>query len=57
MERKGITHMASSDGDFRSVENITLWSPDWIGNKNRAYTLIGEEIWDRNGEKTLGVAH
>lgn len=28
MERKGITHMASSDGDFRSVENITLWSPD-----------------------------
>lgn len=27
MERKGITHMASSDGDFRAVNNITLWSP------------------------------
>jgi predicted nucleic acid-binding protein len=28
MERKGITHMASSDSDFRAVNNITLWSPD-----------------------------
>lgn len=28
MERKRITHMASSDGDFEAVNNITLWSPD-----------------------------
>jgi predicted nucleic acid-binding protein len=28
MERKGISHMASSDGDFSSVKNITLWSPN-----------------------------
>jgi predicted nucleic acid-binding protein len=28
MERKGIAHMASSDADFRSVKDITLWSPD-----------------------------
>ncbi len=28
MERKGITHMASSDSDFRSLKNVTLWSPD-----------------------------
>ncbi|MEW6408500.1 MAG: type II toxin-antitoxin system VapC family toxin [Nitrospirota bacterium] len=27
MERKGITHMASSDSDFNVVNNITLWSP------------------------------
>lgn len=28
MERKGITHMVSSDSDFKVVNNITLWSPD-----------------------------
>ena len=28
MERKGIIHMASSDSDFKAVNNITLWSPD-----------------------------
>lgn len=28
MERKGITHIASSDSDFKAVSNITLWSPD-----------------------------
>lgn len=27
MERKGIIHIASSDGDFKTVDNITLWSP------------------------------
>lgn len=27
MERKGIKHIASSDGDFGAVEHITLWSP------------------------------
>ena len=27
MERKGITHLASNDQDFRAVSNITLWSP------------------------------
>jgi len=27
MERKGITHMASSDSDFKAVNHITLWSP------------------------------
>ncbi len=28
MERKGISNIASSDGDFSSVKNITLWSPN-----------------------------
>jgi len=28
MERKGIRHLASSDNDFKTVNNITLWSPD-----------------------------
>jgi predicted nucleic acid-binding protein len=28
MERKGITHLASSDSDFKAVSHITLWSPD-----------------------------
>jgi len=28
MERKGITHIASSDSDFKAISNITLWSPD-----------------------------
>lgn len=28
MERKGITHLASSDSDFRSMKDITLWSPE-----------------------------
>lgn len=28
MERKGITHIASSDSDFKGVDEITLWSPD-----------------------------
>jgi predicted nucleic acid-binding protein len=27
MERKGIHHLASSDGDFEAVEGITVWSP------------------------------
>ncbi len=31
MERKGITHMASSDGDFKAVNNITLWMPEGPG--------------------------
>ncbi len=28
MERKGITHIASSDSDFKAISSITLWSPD-----------------------------
>jgi predicted nucleic acid-binding protein len=28
MERKGIRHLASSDNDFKAVNDITLWSPD-----------------------------
>jgi predicted nucleic acid-binding protein len=28
MERKGISHMASSDSDYMAVSNITLWTPD-----------------------------
>ena len=28
MERKGITHMASSDSDFKGIDEITLWTPD-----------------------------
>lgn len=28
MERKGIHHLASSDGDFKSVETITIWAPE-----------------------------
>ena len=28
MERKGITNIASSDGDFKDISSITLWSPD-----------------------------
>jgi Predicted nucleic acid-binding protein, contains PIN domain len=27
MERKKITNLSSSDGDFKGVDNITLWSP------------------------------
>jgi predicted nucleic acid-binding protein len=27
MERKEITNLSSSDGDFKGVDNITLWSP------------------------------
>lgn len=28
MERKGIKHIASSDRDFYSVDDITVWSPE-----------------------------
>jgi predicted nucleic acid-binding protein len=28
MERKEISHIASSDNDFKAVSNITLWTPD-----------------------------
>ena len=28
MERKGISHLASSDSDFKAVSHITLWTPD-----------------------------
>lgn len=31
MKRKGITHMASSDSDFKAVNNITLWMPETSG--------------------------
>lgn len=27
MERKGITHIAASDSDFKAISSITLWSP------------------------------
>jgi predicted nucleic acid-binding protein len=27
MERKGINHIASSDSDFKAVNNLTLWMP------------------------------
>lgn len=27
MERKGISHLASSDSDFKAVDHLTLWMP------------------------------
>jgi len=28
MEKKGIKNIASSDSDFKIINNIVLWSPD-----------------------------